>query len=65
MKYLLIVLMLFPVAVIAQKNNVFKISTKAARTTKFANGLDCFGLRLEIQSRKDNEGAAFIIRLPS
>ena len=38
MKYLLIVLMLFPVSIIAQKNNVFQLSTKAAKTTKFARG---------------------------
>ena len=38
MKYLLIVLMLFPVAVTVQKNNVFKLNTKIARTTKFASG---------------------------
>ena len=38
MKYLLIVLMLSPVVIIAQQNNVFTLSTTAAKTTKFASG---------------------------
>ena len=38
MKCLLIALMLFPVVIIAQKKDVFKLSTKAAKTTKFASG---------------------------
>jgi signal transduction histidine kinase len=38
MKCLLIVLILFPIAIIAQKNNVFQLSTKTAKTTKFASG---------------------------
>ena len=38
MKYLLIVLMLSPLAIIAQKNNVFNLSTKKAKTTRFASG---------------------------
>src|SRR4051794_20588501 len=38
MKYLIIVFLFSPLVVIAQKNNVFTLSTKAARTTKLANG---------------------------
>src|SRR5215204_6472539 len=38
MKYLVFVLMLFPVAVTAQKNNVFKLSSKAVKHTGFAKG---------------------------
>jgi two-component system NtrC family sensor kinase len=38
MKYLFISFLLFPLAVFTQKNNGFTLSTKAARTTKFASG---------------------------
>jgi signal transduction histidine kinase len=38
MKCLVIALILFPVVVIAQKNDVFTLSTRAAKTTKFASG---------------------------
>jgi hypothetical protein len=38
MKYLLMVLLLLPAAIIAQKNDVFKLSTSKAKTTKFASG---------------------------
>jgi len=38
MKYLIIVFLVFPLVIIAQTNNVFTLSTKAARTTRFASG---------------------------
>ena len=38
MKYLFLFLLLVPLTIVAQKSNVFKLSTKAARTSKFASG---------------------------
>ncbi|MEO6329838.1 MAG: hypothetical protein ABIO55_12945, partial [Ginsengibacter sp.] len=38
MKYLLIVLMLFPVAIVAQRNNELKLSSKAEMNSRFAKG---------------------------
>ena len=38
MKYLLIGLLLSPISIIAQKNNVLTLSIKEAKTTKFASG---------------------------
>src|SRR5205809_7733022 len=38
MKYLIIVFLVFPLVTIAQSNNIFTLSTKAARTSKFARG---------------------------
>jgi two-component system, NtrC family, sensor kinase len=38
MKYLIIVFLAFPLVTIAQSNDILILSTKAARTTKFASG---------------------------
>jgi signal transduction histidine kinase len=38
MKHLVIALMLFPVLVVAQKTSLFRLGTKAAKTTRFACG---------------------------